>query len=216
MNPGVGRFHVVTDAFLQRRWSHAEVARHAAEGGADVVQFREKHIHSTAQLARLARAVQRALPETVQLIVNDRVDVAAEIDAHGVHLGRDDLAIETARRLLPRAIIGGTANNLHEASRCAQQPLDYIGAGPVFGTRSKSNPAPPLGLEGLAAIVRAVRCPVIAIGDITPERVAAVLETGAHGIAVLSGVVCCDDPVAAAARYREALDACASASGGGA
>jgi thiamine-phosphate pyrophosphorylase len=210
----VGRFHVVTDASLQQRWTHVQVAHLAAAGGADVVQFREKHVRKTAELVRLARAVQQALPEAVQLIVNDRVDVAAEIGAHGVHLGRDDLAIETARRLLPRALIGGTANNLGEAQRCTQRPLDYIGAGPVFGTRSKSNPAPPLGLDGLAAIVRAVDCPVIAIGDITPERVGSVLEAGAHGIAVLSGVACSDDPAAAAARYREALDACASASKG--
>jgi len=208
MTARIGRFHVITDTTLQTRWSHAELAQQAAAGGADIVQFRDKHAPTTAALVRSAHAILHVLPETTRLVVNDRVDVAAEVGAYGVHLGREDLPLVTARRLLPRAILGGTVHNLDEARACAELPLDYVGAGPVFGTRSKSNPAPPLGLDALAAIARTLRCPVIAIGDITPERVAAVLATGAHGIAVLSGVVCRDDPAAAARRYREALDAC--------
>ncbi len=108
---------------------------------------------------------------------------------------------------MSEAIIGGTANSLDEARRSAQLPLDYVGAGPVFGTTSKANPAAPLGIAELAAIVREVDCPVIAIGAITPENVASVLETGVHGIAILSGVVCADDPRAATERYRAVLDA---------
>ncbi len=211
MTRRIGRLHVITDIQLQHRWSHAELARQAAAGGAEVIQLRDKHACTTAECIEEARAILAALPPGVRLIVNDRVDVAAEVDAHGVHLGRDDLSIETARRLLPRGLIGGTANDLAEARRNAARPLDYLGVGPVFETRSKADPAPALGLDGLAAIVRSVACPVIAIGGITPEHVSAIVETGAYGIAVLSGVVCQNDPQAAARRYRDALDATGSA-----
>ena len=93
----------------------------------------------------------------------------------------------------------------------AATPVDYLGVGPVFGTASKANPAPTMGLELLGRIVNSCDQPVIAIGGITPERVADVLATGAHGVAVLSGVVGQADPSAAARMYRDAVD-CAVAS----
>jgi thiamine-phosphate pyrophosphorylase len=93
--------------------------------------------------------------------------------------------------------------------------VDYLGVGPVFGTRSKQNPAPPLGLKALAVTARECPVPVIAIGAITPDRVAEVMEAGAHGIAVLSGICCAPDPAAAAAQYREALERFLAAQGVG-
>ena len=113
----------------------------------------------------------------------------------------------TARRLLgASALIGGTANSLTEALRVATTDVDYLGVGPVFGTRSKANPAPPLGLDGFQVIARAVSKPVIAIGSVTADRVAALLEAGAHGVAVISAVVCQSDPAAAAREFRAAID----------
>jgi thiamine-phosphate pyrophosphorylase len=204
----LGRLHVVTDATLQTRLTHAELARLAARGGADTIQFREKRPWTTRALVEAAAAVRRALAGTgAALIVDDRVDVAGAIGVAAVHLGRDDLDVATARRLLgPGALIGGTANSLEEARRVAASGVDYLGVGPVFGTRSKANPAAPLGLDGLRAIVRAVPVPVIAIGSITAERVADVLDAGAHGVAVLSAVARRDDPEAAARELRRAVD----------
>lgn len=208
MTGTLGRLHVITDATLQTRLSHAELARLAVRGGADTIQFREKRPWTTRALVDAAAAVRRALEGTgATLIVDDRVDVAAAIGVPAVHLGRDDLDVATARRVLgPGALIGGTANGLDEAVRVAATDVDYLGVGPVFGTRSKASPAPPLGLEGLRAVVRAVRIPVIAIGSITAERVADVLDTGAHGLAVISTVVCREDPESAARELRRAID----------
>jgi thiamine-phosphate diphosphorylase len=93
-----------------------------------------------------------------------------------------------------------------EAIRVAGTDVDYLGVGPVFGTRSKANPAPALGLGTLSAIVRAVGKPVVAIGSITPDRVASVLDSGAHGVAVLSAVVCHADPGRATREFRQAID----------
>ncbi|HZS32697.1 MAG TPA: thiamine phosphate synthase [Methylomirabilota bacterium] len=209
MSPGPGRLHVITDETLQARFSHVELACLAAAGGADVVQFREKRPWTTRALVRTATALRDALAGTgTALVIDDRVDVAAAVGVPAVHLGRDDLDVACARRLLgPAAVIGGTANSLEEARRVAGLDVDYLGVGPVFGTASKANPAPALGLEGLRAIVAAVAKPVIAIGSITAERIPAVLDAGAHGVAVLSAVVCQEDPAGAARQLRLAIDA---------
>ena len=206
----IGRLHVITDETLQDRFTHAELAALAAEGGADAIQYREKRPLSTRELVETAAAVRDAIGgHGAGLIVNDRVDVASAAGAD-VHLGRDDLAPGAARRLLGSgAVIGGTANSLEEALRvAAEEAVDYIGAGPVYGTASKGDRAAPrMGLERFAEIAAAVDKPVIAIGGIRVEQAAEVMAAGAHGIAVLSAVVCREDPRAAAAEFRAALDA---------
>jgi len=207
----IGRLHVITDEVLQSRFTHAELARRAAEGGADAIQYREKRPLTTRELVEAATAAGRAIGGSgASLIVNDRVDVAA-VAAADVHLGRDDLEPCAARSLLgAEAVIGGTANSLEEALRVAAEPVDYIGVGPVYGTTSKGDRAAPrMGLERLAEIAAAVPKPVIAIGGIQAENVAEVMAAGAHGIAVLSAVVCRDDPAAAARAFRDALDSTA-------
>jgi thiamine-phosphate pyrophosphorylase len=205
----LGRLHVITDTTLQDRFSHAGLAERAARGGADMVQFREKRAWTARALVETAVGMRRVLEGTpVCLVVDDRVDVAIAAGARAVHLGRDDLDVATARRLLGRdALIGGTANSLAEALRVAATDVDYLGVGPVFGTASKANPAPPLGLDGLRAIAEAVAKPVIAIGSVTAARVGEVLDAGAYGLAVISAVVCHTDPASATRELREAIDA---------
>ena len=196
-----GRLHVITDETVQSRFSHVELAVLAANGGADAVQFREKRV----RVARLMR--ERLAKRGLQLIVNDRVDVAAAAAADGVHLGPRDLDPEWARRLLgPRALIGATVNDLDRARVAVRGPVDYLGVGPVFGTESKQDPAPTLGVDGLRRIVAAVEVPVVAIGNITPDRVVEVLATGAHGVAVLSDVLRAADPVARVAAFVAAIE----------
>jgi len=203
----VGRLHVITDESLQDRWTHLQLALLAADGGADTVQYREKRPRSTAEHEHAVREIRRALPLGVHLIVDDHVAAAHIAGADGVHLGRTDMAPDAARRLLgARCLIGGTANSLVEARRGFAEPLDYLGVGPVFGTRSKTDPAPALGVEGFAAIAREAPIPVIAIGGITPDAIEVLIEAGAWGVAVLSGIVCAADPAGATALYRAALD----------
>ena len=141
-----------------------------------------------------------------QCIIDDRADVTAAAGAQGLHLGKDDLAPVVARRLLgPDILIGGTANSLAEAREVWQRPIDYLGVGPVYGTQSKANPAPVLGIEQLRAIAQECPVPVIAIGSITAERVAEVLDAGAHGVAVISAITCAPDPEAAAREFADAI-----------
>ena len=203
----IPRFQVITDEVLQTRYTHAQLARLAVEGGADAVQYREKRPLTTRAILAVAAEMRAACGETL-LIVDDRVDVACSVGAVAVHLGRDDLDVRTARAMLGAdAIIGGTANSYEEARTVWQSGVDYLGVGPIYGTTSKANPAPVMGLDVLARICADSPLPIVAIGSITAARIPEVLAAGAHGVAVLSEVLLADDPAAAARRCRAAIDA---------
>ena len=124
-----GRLHVLTDETLQSRFSHLELASLAIEGGADVVQFREKRSRPRAALVELVREIAECVHDAhAILVVNDRVELALEAGADGVPLGAGDAAPGFARELLgPRAWIGGTANDLERVREIAGTPLDYLG-----------------------------------------------------------------------------------------
>jgi thiamine-phosphate pyrophosphorylase len=206
-DPSIGRLHVITDYHLQQQWSHAELARLAIRGGADTIQFRQKHggVRNMLIEARTVRHVCR--DASTPLIVDDRLDIALAVEAEGVHLGQRDFPIDEARHLLgPEAIIGATATTTEQAVQAHEEGADYVGFGPVFETQSKRNPKSVKGLERLAQACEAVPIPVVAIGGITHDRVRAVLDTGAHGIAVLSAVARANQPDRATARFRAAID----------
>jgi thiamine-phosphate pyrophosphorylase len=202
----VGRLHVLTDTTLQVRFGHEELARLAVAGGADTIQFREKHA-STRDQIRIARALGEACRRAdVALIVNDRVDVALAADAAGVHLGQEDFPITLARRLLgPDRIIGASATTLAQAEEAMWAGADYVGLGAVFATTSKPNASAPIGLETLREVARRIEVPVIAIGGIGLPQVPAVMAAGAYGVAVIQAVALAQDPQAAAAAIRAAL-----------
>lgn len=204
----VGQLHVLTDTVHQSRFGHAEIARLALAGGADGIQLREKCMPAREMIA-IARDLARLCREGgAQLIVNDRVDIAIAADAGGVHLGQEDYPVSLARELLgPDRVIGASARTPEQAIEAMWMGADYIGAGPVFASDRKADSGAPIGTEGLAAIVRAVEIPVIAIGGINAERVAEVMRAGAYGIAVIEAVTLHSDPAAAARALRAAIDA---------
>ena len=203
----VPRLHVITDETVQDRYGHVALARFALAGGADAVQFREKRPWTTRQLLTVGRAFAAACREANAVaVIDDRADVALSAGAGGLHLGRDDLDVASARRILGNVVlIGGTANSYDEAMAVADTDIDYLGVGPVYGTRSKASPAPVMGLETLARIALGTPKPVVAIGGITATRIPEPTQAGAHGVAVLSEVVVADDPVGATRACRAAL-----------
>jgi thiamine-phosphate pyrophosphorylase len=176
----------------------AELARMAANGGATMVQLRDK-LGATRAMVEAARAI-RARIAPVPLLVNDRVDVVLAAGADGVHLGQDDLAVEDARRLLgPQAIIGLSIKTLDQAMRAPIQHLDYACIGGVFATTSKDNPDPPIGLAGLTSILAALRSrssdlPIGAIAGIDATNAGATIAAGADGVAVISALSAAADP----------------------
>jgi thiamine-phosphate pyrophosphorylase len=189
------------------------LARLAAEGGATLVQLRDKR-SETRHMVESARAIKTALaPTGVPLLVNDRVDVALASGADGVHVGQQDMAVQDARRLLgPDAIIGLSIKRVDQAEAAPLDLLDYAAIGGVFATSSKDNPDRPIGTEGLARIVgtvrrRAAQFPLCAIAGIDASNAAGVIAAGAGGIAVISALSIADDPRSAARELRDIVDA---------
>jgi len=188
-----------------------DLARMLAAGGITLAQLRDKHADMRSQIA-LARAIKSALG-TVPLIINDHVDVAIEAGADGVHLGQEDLDVETARaRLGPVPFIGLTIKAPAQAWAAPLRLIDYVGIGGVFGTASKNNPDPPIGIEGLRAIVRILRhrignFPMCAIAGINADNAAGVIEAGVDGVSVISALAHASDPAASARALRSVVDA---------
>ncbi len=203
----LGRLHVLTDYHFQQRFSHAELARLAIDGGADLIQFRQKAGMVRHKLIQAADTAEVCREKNVTLLIDDHIDLAMATDAAGVHLGQTDFPVDAARRLLGEdAVIGATATTTSQAVRAEEEGANYIGFGPVFTTRSKKDPAKVKGVRGLEEVCKAVSIPVIAIAGITPARVAPVMEAGAYGVAVMTGVTTKEDPEAATRDYRKALD----------
>lgn len=206
------RLNAIVDGGLLDVGGLAGLAALAARNGATIVQYRDKDA-STRLMIERAREIGEALAGTgVPLVVNDRVDVALASRARGVHLGRDDMDAETARRLLgPDAIIGLTVKNAADAGTAIAAPADYACIGGVFETLSKTNPDAPVGLEGFAALRRRIGAarpdlPVGAIAGIDLLRAGEVVAAGADGVAVISAIFRAPDIAAAARELREAVD----------
>lgn len=159
----------------------------ALESGVSAVQVRRKRACTRDLVEETRRIVARARAFGVPVIVNDRVDVALAVGAHGVHLGQGDLPIKEARRMAPDLIIGVSTHDVAQASRAERQGATYVAVGPVYESASKVT-GPPVGLAGVSAARAAVRVPLVAVGGIGPEHVADVLGAGADGLAVLSGI----------------------------
>ena len=206
--------YVITDEAIAGGRSHATIAREAVRGGAGIIQLRGKGM-SGAELAAAGREL-RAITKRggAALIVNDRLDVAIACGADGVHLGRNDMPVGTARQLAPPGfIIGASVGSAAEAAEAVRAGADYVAASPVFATTSKDDAGPGCGLDGLREIRRAVAVPVIAVGGIGPEDVDAVVQAGADGIAVISAVVAAPDIARAARELKGRVLACRRGAG---
>ncbi len=200
--------YLATDrpAFLGR--NPLEVVSAAVAGGASVVQLREKRA-TTREFVELARALLTLLrPLGVPLVINDRVDVALAAGADGVHVGQDDMDPRDVRGLIgPDKILGLSVTGADEARAARGMPVDYLGAGPVFATATKKDAGAPQGLSGLVTMLDLAEVPVVAIGAITADNAAAVMETGVNGLAVVSAICSAPDPRAAAQVLRRIADA---------
>ena len=209
MFPTEVRLYPVTDVRLSRL-SHAEQVAKLSEGGANLIQLREKHLSPREFYDDAVEAMRVARSRGVRIIINDRVDVAIAVKADGVHLGQDDFPPQAARRLMGEgAIIGLSTHNLDQAVQASLMDIDYIAVGPIFGTSTKDNPDPVVGLTGLGKIRQAVlKTPIVAIGGITPDNAPQVINAGADAVAVISALlVPAEDITAQTERFIAQLSA---------
>ena len=196
MKTRIGRLCVITDMNIQKKYSHIDIAKMAVKSGADILQFRDKFM-STSDLIETAFRIKKICSKSkIKFIVNDRIDVAMIVDADGVHLGKEDITVSEARKLLGNhKIIGATAHSLSEALIAQKDGADYIGFGHIYPTYSKTKTTKPKGLKLLKLVVRSINTPILAIGGIDLTNAADVIAIGVFGVAVIGAVVKSTNPV---------------------
>ncbi|MDF2723900.1 MAG: thiE, partial [Paenibacillus sp.] len=183
------RLYAITGEVFHPGRSLVEVMEEAILGGADIVQFRDKTSGSD-ELLRKAKALRELTRKHgVPFIVNDHVELALEVDADGIHLGQDDMTITEARRRVGAKIIGISTHAIQEALLAEQQGADYIGAGPVYATKTKADVVSPVGLEYIREVADKISIPFVAIGGIKLGNVSDVIRAGATRVCAVSEIV---------------------------
>lgn len=192
--------------------SYAEGIRMALEGGCRWIQLRMKDASAEEIIACAEEVIPLCRRHGAKFLLDDHVELVRQLGADGVHLGKNDMPVDEARKILgPDIIIGGTANTIEDIIRLHKQGADYIGCGPFRFTTTKKNLSPILGLDGYKSIVLKMKelgidLPIVAIGGITVEDIPAVMETGVSGIALSGAILGAPDPVEMTARIIETID----------
>lgn len=200
--------YLVLDPDLCRDHSTVETTMAAIRGGATIVQLRDK-TGGTDNMIRVGRDLMAAMDgSNVPLIVNDDVEAAVAINAHGLHVGQDDMPAGQARQLIgPDKILGLSVETEEAARRIDPAIVDYVGLGPVFATPTKPDHKPAIGFDGLARLVDLCPVPSVAIGGLKIDHVGAVFQSGANGLAVVSAICGQADPQQATAGLARAIAA---------
>jgi len=202
------RLIVITDRSLAAPRPITEIAQLALQGGAPIIQLRDKHATPRDLYAQATLLLPIVHGSGGILIINDRTDVALAAGADGVHLGPADLPVAAARRVAPpRFIIGASTDDPQRALQLAAAGADYIGCGAVFATASKDVGGEQIGPRGVAAVAGAVSVPVVAVGGINAANIDLLRGSGAAGVAVIAAVMGAADPAAEVRKLLRAASA---------
>ena len=195
-------FYLVTESSLAMGRSNKDIIAEAINGGAGIIQLREKewakerYLEEAKILSRICHA------HGVLFVVNDYPDVAVQVEADALHLGQEDIPIAQARKIVGRRKIGKSTHSREQALAAVREGADYISIGPIFPTRKKPNP---VGVGLIRALAPVLKIPFVAIGGIKLENVDEVLSAGATSIAVISAVVEAEDVRAATAAFAHKI-----------
>lgn len=193
------------------RYGYVDGVRLALEGGCRWVQLRMKEATEAEFMAAAAEIGRLCKEHGATFVLDDHVEWVEKTGADGVHLGKNDMPIDEARKILGSdKIIGGTANTFEDVERLYRQGADYIGCGPFRFTTTKKNLSPVLGLEGYQHIVdqmksHGINLPIVAIGGILESDIKSILATGVSGIAVSGGILNAENPVEEMQRFLKHL-----------
>jgi thiamine-phosphate pyrophosphorylase len=183
------KVYFVTDPKLTLNRQIEKIIKEALKAGITFLQLRNKEA-SDADLYLQAKRIKLMTDKhNIPFVINDRIDLAAAVDADGVHLGWDDLPIREARKILgPDKIVGISATIMQEAVEAKSQGADYLGIGPVFSTQTKKEAPEGIGLNAVEEIKKEVGLPAVAIGSVKTSNLQKVLSTGVDGVAVVTAI----------------------------
>lgn len=193
--------YAILDA-SQAAGTDSSLARILADAGVELIQLRDKKA-CTRKIYDASKSLAASLASrSVRIIVNDRPDIAAMIDASGVHVGQEDMPVDAARKICGNSRwVGVSTHNLEQLREADRTSADYIAVGPIFRTGTKENPDPVVGLDLLRAARQITKKPLVAIGGITIESAESVFRAGADSVAVVQDLVAAGDPAKRAREY---------------
>jgi thiamine-phosphate pyrophosphorylase len=201
------RLYVILDAALLTT-PELHCGQKLVDAGVRLLQYRSKAACSRDLFESSRRLSVLLISQGVTFLVNDRADVAALASASGVHLGQEDLGVEEARPVMTAGkLIGVSTHNLEQFQRAAATSADYLAVGPVFATSTKANPDPVVGTDFIRQVRGLTKKPIVAIGGITLDRAAEVIQAGADSVAVISDILRAPDPGQRARQYVDLLEA---------
>jgi thiamine-phosphate pyrophosphorylase len=199
-----GIYGITAEKFSLGR-DNVTVVKEMIAGGVSVVQYREKHDRkSFRDMYEECLAIRRLTRESgIPFIVNDYVELAMLVDADGVHVGQDDLPVRAVRRRVGDKIIGLSTHGPEQAAAALREDVDYIGAGPIFATRTKDDVCDPVGLDYMNHVIQQVPLPAVAIGGIKIHNIDQVLALGARTVCLVTEIVGAED-IAGTVRHLKA------------
>ncbi|MFZ3064988.1 MAG: thiamine phosphate synthase [Nitrospirota bacterium] len=198
--------YLITDQYIVKGLSHVQIAEKALLGGVKFIQYREKQLskRESYKIALQLREITREY--SAVLIINDDIDIALAVDADGVHLGQEDLPVQTARKMLgENKIIGLSTHSLKEAEEAQGSGADYIAIGPIFRSKTK-DVREPLGADIIKEIRKISRLPLIAIGGINENNIEDIMKAGADSAAVISAIITKEDITGAVKEFIRKIE----------
>jgi len=199
--------YIITDQRISHGKSHFEVAEAVLEGGATVLQFRDKEMGDSEAVVACREIYKLTKKKGVSFIVNDRVEVAKAVDVDGVHLGQEDMSFGSARKILGKEkIIGISVETVEQALKAVEGGADYLGVGPIYPTATKPDAGKALGIARLKEIRDSVNIPIVAIGGINENNLEEVLKAGVDGVVVISAVVSAPDITEACRKLKNKIE----------
>jgi len=185
-------FYMITDSILSKNGIFSDV-KNAIQAGCKIVQYREKN-KPTRVMVEEAKKLKKICDKKAIFLINDRIDIALAVDSDGVHIGQDDMAFETVKKLIGNdKFIGMTVHNLEEAYQAEKYGVDYIGLAPIFETDTKEDALKPCGIEMILNVRKNIKIPIVAVGGINKKNVKDVLIAGADSVAPIKSILSCND-----------------------
>lgn len=199
----LGPIYVITDA--ESPWSLRDQVNFAAEGGAHLIQYRDKQISDEGYFRIALQLLKDLKGYECELILNDRIGVARELQQCGLHVGQGDGKLASIKaQLSPNQLLGLSIEHYSQINEADQQLVDYFGSGPVRATQTKSDHAPPIGFDGLREAVNLSSIPTYAIGGMSAADIPTLKSIGVEGIAVVSAFTRSDNPKQSVEHLRQA------------
>ena len=201
------RLYAILDPSKLKSISELDAARRLLEAGVKLIQYRDKHASSRKLFITAMRLAEIVNDAGGKLIVNNRLDITLLAKASGIHVGQEDMPVESARSLLGEtAMIGLSTHTLRQVEEGEKTSANYLAFGPIFPTSSKEKPDGVVGLKGMEKVLEVTTKPLVAIGGITLENATEVLAAGADSVAVIQDLIGVEDIGKRAGRYLQTLE----------